>query len=91
MLAESVEHWHTTPMRKFVPLSQRSSDEIRAQAELYQEMAATARTPEAKRGLEALVVRFAALADQQAAAESRSRRPAHSTETDAMGMTSSAP
>jgi hypothetical protein len=78
-------------MQKFVPLSQRSSDEIRNQAELYQEMATTARTPEARRGLEALVVRFAALADQLAAAESRSPRPAHAIETDAMGMSSTAP
>jgi hypothetical protein len=76
------------PMRKFVPLSQRSSGEIRAQAELYQEMATTARTPEAKRGLEALAVRFAALGDQRAAAESRSRRPARAIETDAPGMIS---
>jgi len=57
-------------MTKYVPLSQRSPDEIRAQAELYQEMAANARTPEAKRGLENLVRRFVALAEQRLMAES---------------------
>jgi hypothetical protein len=51
-------------MHTYVPLSQRSPDEIRDQGEIYQEMAATARTPEAKRGLEALAVRLAALAEQ---------------------------
>jgi len=61
-------------MHKYLPLSQRSSDEIRAQGETYQEMAATARTPEAKRGLESLAVRFAALADKREAAENRFRR-----------------
>ena len=58
-------------MQKYVPLRQRSADQIRSQAELYAEMAATARTPEAKRGLEGLAVRFAMLADQREAEESR--------------------
>lgn len=59
------------PMHTYVPLSQRSPDEIRDQGEIYQEMAATARTPEAKRGLEALAVRLAALAEQLEAVEQR--------------------
>lgn len=62
-------------MRKYTPLSNRSADEIRAQGELYLEMAATARTPEAKRGLEALAVRLAALAERREAMEDRARRP----------------
>jgi hypothetical protein len=61
-------------MQRYVPLSQRSPDEIRTQAELYRKMATTARTPEAKRGLENLAVRFAALAEQRGAGESRTRR-----------------
>jgi hypothetical protein len=61
-------------MQKYVPLSQRSPEQIRTQAELYQEMAATARTPDAKRGLEALAARFAALADQRETAENGPRR-----------------
>lgn len=56
-------------MKKYVPLSRRSPDEIRAQAELYQEMAASARTPEAKLGLEKLVVRLLALAEQRLGAK----------------------
>jgi hypothetical protein len=58
-------------MERYVPLSQRSPDEIRAQAELYQEMAASARTPEAKRGLEKLMVRLIALAEQRRQAKPR--------------------
>lgn len=58
-------------MTKYVPLSRRSPDEIRAQAKLYQEMAASARTPEAKLGLEKLVVRLIALADERLAAQPR--------------------
>lgn len=53
----------------YVPLSQRSSKEIRAQGEVYCRMARTARTPEAKSGLEALAVRFAALAARLEAEE----------------------
>ena len=60
MLAKSAGHCHTRRMQRYVPLSQRSPDEIRTQAELYRKMATTARTPEAKRGLENLAVRFAA-------------------------------
>jgi hypothetical protein len=63
-------------MQKYTPLSQRPHHEILAQAEHYLEMAATARTPQAKRGLEALAVRLVALADRRADAESRSLRPA---------------
>jgi len=73
-LQDSAGAWHKVPMRKHVPLSQRTTDELRAQAELYQQMAATARTPEALRGLESLAVRFARLAEQRAAAESRGGR-----------------
>ena len=62
-------------MTQYVPLSQRSADEIRAQAELYQQMAATARTPEAKRGLENLVLRLVALAERRLAAEPRFSAP----------------
>jgi hypothetical protein len=62
-------------MRQYVPLSQRSPEDIRTQGELYKAMAATARTPEAKRGLEALAVRFAAMADQREAMETRLKRP----------------
>jgi len=72
-------------MTKYVPLSQRSPDEIRAQAELYQEMAASARTPEAKRGLETLVRRFVALAEQRLAAE-----PRFSCQSPAAELTSAA-
>jgi hypothetical protein len=72
-------------MQKYVPLSQRSPDQIRAQAEMYQEMATTARTPEAKRGLETLAVRFAALAEQREGSERRLRRS-----RPAQDMTSSA-
>jgi hypothetical protein len=61
-------------MEKYVPLSQRSPDEIRTQAELYREMAATARTPEAKRGLQTLAVRFATLAERRQVAESQQQR-----------------
>ncbi len=53
----------------YVPLSQRSSKEIRAQGETYFRMAQTARTPVAKSGLEALAVRFAAFAARREAEE----------------------
>jgi hypothetical protein len=75
MLAESSERRHRKRMRHYVPLSQRSADQIRSQGETYLAMAATARTPEAKRGLEALAVRFAALADQRDSEERRPGRP----------------
>ena len=55
-------------MYVYVPLSQRSPARLRAQAAAYREMAATARSPEAKNGLEKLVVRLARLADQREAA-----------------------
>lgn len=67
-------------MQNYVPLSQRPRHEIMAQAELYQEMSTTARTPQAKRGLEALAARLFALADRGPAAESRSRQVAHAVE-----------
>ena len=54
-------------MRRHIPLSQRSALEIRQQAERYSEMASSARTAEAKQGLEMLAVRFAALAEQRQA------------------------
>jgi hypothetical protein len=72
-------------MRKYVPLSQRSPDAIRAQAELYQEMATTARMPEAKHGLEKLVARLTALADRREATETRPR-----SQPPAQGMSSTA-
>jgi len=53
----------------YVPLSQRSSQEVWAQAETYSRMARTARTPEAKRGLEVLAERLAALAVRLGAGE----------------------
>lgn len=77
-------------MRKHVPLSQRSPDEIRAQADSYQEMAATSRTPEAKHGLEALAVRLAALADQREALETRPRRSPPANEPLAQEMSAAA-
>jgi hypothetical protein len=52
-------------MRYHVPLSQRSALEIRAQGEMYRQMATTARTPVAKRGLELLAVRWTAIADRR--------------------------
>jgi Arc/MetJ family transcription regulator len=67
-------------MQKYVPLSQRSPTEILTQADLYQEMATAARTPEARHSLEALVVRLVALADRLATVENRSRRLAHAME-----------
>ncbi len=53
----------------YVPLSQRSSKELRAQGETYRRMALTARTPVAKSGLESLAIRFAALAASREAEE----------------------
>jgi hypothetical protein len=67
-------------MQKYMPLSQRPHHEILAQAELYLEMAATARTPQAKRGLETLAARLVALADRRAATEGRSLRPTQTME-----------
>ena len=61
-------------MRPYVPLSQRSPAAIRHQSELYRAMAATARTAQAKRGLEVLAVRFAALADRREASEADPRQ-----------------
>ena len=61
-------------MRTYVPLNERSPAEIRAQAALYEEMAASARTPEVKLGLEKLARRFVALADQRGETEARDRR-----------------
>ena len=61
-------------MRKYTPLRQRSADELRTQGELYREMAATARTPVAKSGLERLAARLTVLADQREAEEDRSCR-----------------
>ncbi len=55
----------------YIPLSQRSSKDIRAQGETYAEMAKTARTAVAKSGLEALAIRFAALAARREAEERR--------------------
>ena len=62
-------------MRRHIPLSQRSALEIRHQAERYSEMASSARTAEAKQGLEMLAARFAALAEQRQAQEQRSGMP----------------
>jgi hypothetical protein len=75
MIAESGEAWHIAPMRKYIPLSQRSPEMIRAQAAMYPEMAATARTAEAKRGLEKLAVLMSGLADKREAATSEAARP----------------
>ncbi len=61
-------------MRKHVPLSLRPPAELRGQAERYRQMAATARTPEAKRGLESLANRFTLLADRRETEERQSRR-----------------
>jgi hypothetical protein len=66
-------------MGKHVPLSQRTAQEIRAQGETYLRMAATARTAVAKRGLEALAVRFTAMADRREATE-RTVRPTQEME-----------
>lgn len=65
-------------MRRPIPLGQRSAREIKAQAEEYREMAENARTPEAKRSLETLAVRFAQLADQREAEQGQPQdeRPA---------------
>jgi hypothetical protein len=58
---------NTEPARKYIPLTQRPYQEIRAEADKYREMAATARSATAKRGLEALAARFSALADRMEA------------------------
>ncbi len=60
-------------MPDYVPLSQRSALELRNQAEEFRALAATARTLQAKQGLEMLAVRFANLADRREAQERRSR------------------
>jgi hypothetical protein len=59
-------------MQQYVRLSQRPPATIRAQGETYRQMAATARTAEAKRSLEALAARLANLADQCEARGSQS-------------------
>jgi len=46
----------------YVPLSRRPPEELRAQGEGYGRMAQTARTAAAKSALDALAIRFAALA-----------------------------
>jgi len=56
-------------MRPYIPLSQRPVAQIRAQARQYQQMAATAREPVAKRGLETLAVKLTVLAQRREAAE----------------------
>jgi hypothetical protein len=62
-------------MRYHIPLSQRSAQEIRAQGEMYRQMATTARTAVVKRGLELLAVRLTAIADRRGAAANDSRPP----------------
>ena len=52
-----------------VPLSRRSSQEIRAQAETYRRMATTARTVYAVLALERVAARFLAIAERREAEE----------------------
>lgn len=53
----------------YVPLSRRSSQEIRVQAETYRRMAETARTLYARQALERVAARFLAFAERREAEE----------------------
>jgi hypothetical protein len=69
-------------MRRYVPLSQRSPQDIRVQGETYLHMAATARTAVTKVGLAALAVRFAAMADRREAAQRNAQLSQHRASQD---------
>jgi hypothetical protein len=60
---------HAPPRSPPLPLSLRPSHELRARAAELSQMAATARTAEAKTALETLAARFEAVAAQRALAE----------------------
>jgi hypothetical protein len=66
-LRQATNSWQKAAIMTHIPLSARSSQEIRAQAETYLRMAQSARTADAKRGLEAVAARFAAIAARREA------------------------
>jgi hypothetical protein len=69
-------------MRRYVPLSQRSRQDIRVQGKTYLHMAATARTAVTKVGLAALAVRFAATADRREVAQRNTQLSPHRASQD---------
>ena len=70
----------TNFMQSWIPLSRRSTAEIRAQALDYRCMAATARTGEAARGLQKIALRLDRLADSREREPTSDAEPALETE-----------
>ena len=67
-------------MQSWIPLSRRSTAEIRAQALDYRCMAATARTGQAAQGLRKIALRLDMLADRREREPASDAEPAPDTE-----------